>query len=213
VARRVIPPPGTAIQHLKMAICLSQMGDHVGALSSYRLALDSFLADRRSWLNCSRPDWLVFSAVLAGLPAAYALVRAELEAYWLLPGGSSLIASQAFAVSGLMSGEDMRALSPLDSLMRHPEVAWTVGFCRAVRGIVERRPADLDEGLRELLAAHRGQVRLGLVAWAPEGYLCLPAMALGMLAPDRGLALQVESEYLAPEYLAYLRHLAAGQRP
>ena len=47
--------------------------------------------------------------------------------------------------------------------------------------------------------------KFGGLRETPEGYLCLPAMALAKVAIDRGMAVGVENEYLSKGYLEFLQ--------
>jgi hypothetical protein len=64
---------------------------------------------------------------------------------------------------------------------------------------------DHAGGFSDLLLAHRGMAKFGGLRETPEGYLCLPAMALSKVALDCGMVVNVESEFFSQGYLEYLQ--------
>lgn len=74
-----------------------------------------------------------------------------------------------------------------------------------MQAITKQAQTVLDSALGVVLQAHRGMAKFGALRETPEGYLCLPAMALAKLALDRGMAVSVENEYLSKGYLEFLQ--------
>lgn len=191
---------------LMVAICYTQLADYVQAKRQYRLALESLLEDpRRSWHAMSLPEWLIESYVLAGCQDYLERIAEEIGSYKLDYRGSSPGALFAYALLSLAMGQDQEARDYVPGILKRPK-EWKLTFAcgETVKAIVEHDQAAFDRSLQELLLAHRGQAKFGALRESPEGFLCLPAMCLSEMALDRGLLINVESEYLSMGYLRYL---------
>jgi hypothetical protein len=97
------------------------------------------------------------------------------------------------------------ALGYAHGLFATPKLKDLYAAGQAVQAIMERNQTAFDSALAVVLQAHRGMAKFGGLRETPEGYLCLPAMALTKVAMDRGMVVNVESEYLANGYLQYLK--------
>ena len=60
------------------------------------------------------------------------------------------------------------------------------------RALIERDVDLVEENLGELLKRHDNQVKWGWLKGMPEGYFCIPSVALTKLARQRGLEVKVE---------------------
>ena len=89
-------------------------------------------------------------------------------------------------------------------LFNKPKVKYTFAAGRIIKSVIEHCQPGFDEALSDLLKAHRGMAKFGGLRETPEGFLSLSAMSLSKIALERGLEVNVESEYLAQGYLDYL---------
>jgi tetratricopeptide (TPR) repeat protein len=195
--------PDDSFEQLMVAICLTQLEEYPSAREFYGLAIQSFLGDR-FWFKISQPDLLIATYILANRTDCYPQVVEEIEAYKLDPRGDSLYAFYAYAASYLLSGEDEKANDCVARLFEKPTVTYTFAAGRTIKSIIEHSQPHFDEALGDLLDAHRGKAKFGGLRETPEGFLSLPAMSLSKIALERGLEINVESEYLSQGYLDYL---------
>lgn len=192
---------------LKTAICLTILQDYPSAREAFRVTLDDFLtAPNKAWLGTNQPNWLADTCVLADQPEfyeqAYSLID---QAYATHPLGAAPIILYAHAILQLAICEDAKALAYARGIPSKPGLKDLYAAGQAVQAVMERDQAALDAALVVILQAHRGMAKFGGLRETPEGYLCLPAMALSKVAMDQGMAANVESEYLSKEYLQYLK--------
>jgi len=192
--------------YLMIAISLTQLGKFTKALHSYRQSVQGFLNDRKAWLGTGQPNWLVYSYILANQADLHPKVCEELEAYKQHPGGDSLVAFYAYGMLHLMSGDDNGASVYVPKLTKNPRHKWIFAAGKTMQAIVEQSQVDLRESLHGLLIAHQRLAKFGSLRETPEGFLCLPAMVLSRVALDRGMEVDLESEYLSRGYLNYLLH-------
>lgn len=206
-------PPTASWKKLMVAICLTQLRRYPDAMHCYSLALQHSLEDR-FWHRTSRPNWLVDAYSLANQPDLYPKVLKEVEDYKHDYRGKSLVAIYAYAVVHLLSSADQEARRYVPELLKRSEVKWALAIGRVIEAIVERNQLDFDVALGDLLKAHRGMAKFGRLRETPEGFLCLPGMSLSVIALERGLKVNAESEYLSKGYLDYFLqgsdHLLAG---
>lgn len=192
---------------LKIAICLTVLQDYPAAREAFRLTLDDFLnAVRKAWLGTNQPNWLADTCVLADQPGLYEQSYHLIdEAYAAHPLGTAAVILYARALLRLAIGEDTEALGYAHGLFATPKLKDLYAAGQAVQAIMERNQTTLDNALTVVVLAHRGMAKFGGLRETPEGYLCLPAMALAKLALDRGMTVNVESEYFVKGYLEYLK--------
>jgi len=192
---------------LKIAICLTMLQDYPAAREAFRLTLDDFLNSvQKAWLITNQPNWLADTCVLADQPDTYEQAYHMIdEAYATHPSRTAPVNVYARALLRLAIGEDTEALRHVRGIPAKPELKDLYAAGQAVQAIVDRNQADFDHALVTLLQAHRGMAKFGGLRETPEGYLCLPAMALSKVALDRSMAVNVESEYLSKGYLEYLQ--------
>jgi hypothetical protein len=194
---------------LKTAICLTMLQDYPAAREAFRLTLDNFLhSASKAWLGTNQPNWLADTCILADqsefYEQAYGLID---QAYAAHPLGTAPIILYARALLQLAIYEDADALAYAHGIPSKPGLKDLFAAGQAMRAIVERNQTALDSALAIVLQAHRGMAKFGGLRETPEGYLCLPAMALAKVAMDRGMAVNIESEYLVKGYLEYLRQV------
>lgn len=191
-------------KQLMVAICLTQMGRYPNARHFYGLAIRGFLKDRRAWHGSSEPNLLVDTFVLANQPGLYPQVLEEVEAYKLDPRGKSLVALYAYVMVHLISGRDEEAGDYVPRLLKKPKVKDIFAVGNIIKAIIKRNQSAFDRAMNDLLKAHQGMAKFGGLQETPEGFLCLPAMSLSKIALERGMEINVESEYLSKRYLDYL---------
>jgi len=190
---------------LKIAICLTMLQDYPAAREAFRLTLDDFLNSvRKAWFTTHQPHWLTDTYMLADSPALYEQTWRELHTFKMEPR-PGLWGLYAYGSLCLAGGKDAEALKYVTGLLAKPKYKDMFAAGQAVQAIVDHNQADFDHALVTLLQAHRGMAKFGGLRETPEGYLCLPAMALSKGAMDRGMAVDVESEYLPKGYLEYLQ--------
>jgi hypothetical protein len=192
---------------LMIAICLAMLQDYATARETFRNTLDDFLNSvRKAWLITNQPNWLADTCVLADQPEFYEQAYRDIvEAYKARATRAAPVNVYARALLRLAIGEDAEALSYARGLFATPKLKDLYAAGQAVQAIMERDQTALDGALVVVLQAHRGMAKFGGLRETPEGYLCLPAMALAKVALDRGMAVNVESEYLSKGYLEYLK--------
>jgi hypothetical protein len=196
--------PNRPSQQLMTAICLTQLGEYPDALRFYGQAIHNFLENRQSWHGSSQPNWLVDTLNLANQPNLHLKVLEEVEGYKLDPRGQSLVALYAYALMCLILGKDEETSKYVVGLGKKPKIRDTFAMGETIKAIIERNQAAFDVALNDLVEAHRRLVKFGGLRETPEGFLCLPAMSLSKIALERGLEINVESEYLSRGYLDYL---------
>jgi len=190
---------------LKAAICLSMLQDYPAAREALRFTLDDFLNSvRKAWYTTNQPHWLTDTYVLADTPALYEQTWRELHTFQLAPR-PGLWGLYAYGSLCLVGGKDAEALTYVAGLLAKPKYKDMFSAGQAITAITAHDQMCLDAALADLLDAHRGMAKFGGLRETPEGYLCLPAMALAKVALDRGMAVNVENEYLSKGYLAYLK--------
>lgn len=194
---------------LKTAICLTMLQDYPAAREAFRLTLDDFLhSASKAWLGTNQPNWLADTCILADQSEFYEQAYRDIvEAYKTRSTGAAPINVYARALLQLAIYEDANALAYAHGIPSKPGLKDLFAAGQAMRAIVERNQTALDSALVIVLQAHRGMAKFGGLRETPEGYLCLPAMALAKVAMDRGMAVNVESEYLVKGYLEYLRQV------
>jgi tetratricopeptide (TPR) repeat protein len=203
--------PDDAYFQLMVAICLTQLGDHVTAQNFYRLSLAAAFRDRQ-WQFTGIMHGLVDTYLLANQPDSLPRLLAEIEAYKQDRKGTSLEALYAYSIASLLSSRDEEALGHVLNMLKKPKVKWTYAAGKAIQALIERDEPGFDQALEELLKAHRGMATVGGIRESPESFLCLQAMSLAWLASERGMAANAESEYLNKGYLQFLRGQALASK-
>ena len=196
-------PPSSSGKQLLAAICLTKLGDYPEAQKAYSTSLRSALVDRL-WHLSGEINELVDTLVLSNDSSLLPRVLDEVEAYKLDRRGDALYPLYAYAITCLLVGEDDRANDHVVGLLNKPKIKDTFATGLTIRAIVERDQSAFEAALDGLLRAHRGRAKFGGLRETPEGYLCLPAMALSKLALDRGMQVELDNEYLSRGYLDHL---------
>ena len=192
---------------LKIAICLTMLRDYPAAREAFRFTLDNFLRSAsRAWLGTNQPNWLADTCVLADQPEFYEQAYQDIiEAYRMRPTGAAPVNMYARALLRLAVYADDEALAYVQRIPSKPGLKDLFAAGQAMQAITKRNQTSLDSALAVVLQAHRGMAKFGGLRETPEGYLCLPAMALAKVAIDRGMAVGVENEYLSKGYLEFLQ--------
>jgi len=186
------------------AICLTKLGRFASAEDAYRFALRGFLDRPRDWRVPGLPNNLVDCYLMANAADVRPDVVREVEAYKSDRRGRALVPLYSYAVLSVAGGSDQEALQHAEGLLAKPRVKWTWAAGQAISALVDQDHAGLRESLDELLAAHRGMAKHGALRETPEGFLCMPAMSILLLARRRGLLISVTSEYVSMEYVEHL---------
>lgn len=192
---------------LKTAICLTVLQDYHAAREAFRLTLDDFLnATNKAWFGTNQPNWLADTCVLADQPEFYEQAYQDIiEAYRMRPTGAAPVNMYARALLRLAVYEDSEASAYVQRIPSKPGLKDLFAAGQAMQAITKQAQTVLDSAVGVVLQAHRGMAKFGALRETPEGYLCLPAMALAKLALDRGMAVSVENEYLSKGYLEFLQ--------
>jgi tetratricopeptide (TPR) repeat protein len=193
----------TSPRHVKVAICLTQLGRYKEARRHYNRALESSFRDR-FWHDSSQPNWLVDIYALGNRSDLSAQVYEAVEAYKLDPRAKALWAQYAYAAVRLLTGQEVDVQEYVSELLSKPKFKKTFAIGKTLQAIVDQDQSSFDLALDELLRAHRGQAKFGGLRETPEGYLCLSAMSLSKVALQRGLPINAQSEYLSLRYLDFL---------
>jgi len=195
------------IDYLHSAICSTQYGKYEEAKRLYAEATRKFVEQPRLWQIAGTPNRMVDSYVLANRERLFPLVNNMLKQYEDHETDWTYWGQYAFAVWTLVRKEDSEALQYLDKLLlerarKKVKVIYAMGL--TIETVVERDQEEFDSALVELIDAHSRSEKWGWHRDSPEGFVCLPGLALSKLAMDRGLVVNVESEYLPIGYLEYL---------
>lgn len=196
-------PPTASGKQLMTAICLMKLEDYQGAQHFYRLSLYSAFSDRM-WQLSGYVSRFADALILANQPSLSNRVIEEIEAYKLDRKSGSLLALYAFAISNLITDQDEDARDYVRGILNKPKIKWTFAMGMTIEAIINRNQRNLDLAIGELLLAHQRKAKFGDLRETPEGFACLPAMALARLASARGMVVSVESEYFCQDYLDYL---------
>lgn len=196
--------PDYPAMSLMIAICLTQLGNYRKANRAYRRTLKRFLKDRRAWHGSSQPNWLVDTLVMANRPRMCRKVFDEIEAYKSDYRGDSLVAHYSYALVNLICGCDSEAAKHIPMLLARPKYKWLYAAGAVIQAVIDRDQLAFGEALNQLLKAHQDMAKLGGLRETPEGFLCLPGMALSKMALERALKIETHSEYLSIGYLEYL---------
>ena len=202
-------PPSSSGKQLMVAICLTKLGRFPDARRSYSTSLQSALEDRL-WHLSGEINRLVETFLLSNESELLPRVLDEVEVYKLDPRGNALLPLHTYGLVCLLCGKDERANDYVPGLLKKPRIKDTFAMGGTIKSIIERDQAGFDAALGGLLNAHRGKAKFGGLRETPEGYLCLPAMSLARLALERGMQVELASEYLSREYLNYICNLQEG---
>jgi len=201
--------PKLGYSRLMVAICQIKLQNYKVAQRNCHIVLSNGFCKKepgyRIFLASSQIEKLPELYILAGQPLPFLpKLIAEIEAYKKDKRDNSLVAHYAYALLDYLLGEDEKALLHCAPLMEYPKVKDMFAIGEIVQAIGQMDQQMFDYSFDRLLIAHRGMAKFGSLREMPEGYLSLAAMCLAKLARDRGLTVNVESEYLSLPYLDFL---------
>lgn len=145
--------------------------------------------------------------IMAGEPCSFLeTLNIEINKYRADPKGKSPIAQYAYSLVNLILGE----LDDVSIYLNELETSKikdirAIGF--SLKALIEKNRLELNNALNQLYLAHKNLVKFGNLREASEGFICLPATAISILAVKREMNVTVESEYLPLEYVKYLTAL------
>lgn len=145
--------------------------------------------------------------ILAGEPYDFLeTLNIQVKKYKTDSKGKSPMALYAYALANLIQGK----LDHVDGYLNSLETS-NLKDIRAIglslKALVEKNQHELNSALNLLCLAHRDRVRYGNLKEAAEGFICLPATVISVLAAKGGMNVTVESDYLPLGYTKYLTSL------
>ena len=207
-------PGASPYDQVMAAICEIKLRSYATAKERCFLALQGYLRERRFWLMGSRPELLVETSILAGVSSPWdGRVAKEVSSYRLDYRGDSAIAHYAYALVELAQHADEQTETHVPQLTRVRRDAWLSSIGQTIEAISRRNQQGFDTALVGLLEAHKRMAKFGAIRESPEGFVSLAGTCLSKLALDRGMRVEVNSEYLPIEYLRYLQAFAQDGTP
>jgi hypothetical protein len=200
-------PPIYPGRQFLISICLTKLEIFSEANEGYRRALHGFLKDSRDWRGTGQPNWLIDCFVMASLPNLYWTIVQEIEAFRSDFHGRSPVENYASALILLINGKDENTTDYIDALHKKPNLKWAYAIGKCIGAVVDRNQYSFNQALEGLLKAHRGMAKFGGLRESPEGLLSLPAMSISMMALNRDISIDVESEYISKDYLKFLNEI------
>jgi hypothetical protein len=194
------------------AICEVRLGNYSSACTWFGAALKKMLEPRTYWRMSGQPNWPVNIALLSGRTDLYPSVFEALQAYRLHgctyehTGGHSPVAHYCYSVMEIILPDAGNLDFWVQDLLKRPKYKDLFAAGHAFRAILEKDQTALTLSIQALLEAHTGFARHGGLRLTPEGWLCLPAMALSILAAQNHLTMDIQNEYLSLGYLDFLQH-------
>lgn len=192
-----------------LSICYTKLGMYQEACHYYNSALRK---NRKSigyefYISSAQIDKLPEIFILAGEPHDFLeILNLQINKYRTDPKGKSPMALYAYVLVNLIQGES----NDMDSYLNNLEAS-KLEDIRAIglslKALVEKNQHELNRALNLLCLAHKNRVRYGNLKEAAEGFICLPATAISILAMKNGMNLAVESNYLPLGYIKYLTSL------
>jgi len=194
---------------LLIAICHTQLGNFSQAQNDYRQTLERGKFQKgpgyRYFVFTGEIEKLGEVFILANQPRSFRNTwKQETENYRLGPRSDALVAQYACALQCLVVYEDQCAEPHIHRLLQKPKVKDMFATGKIFEAIVSRDQLVFDSTLNELITVHHRMATYGSLRETPLGFLCLGAMALSKMALERGMVVNIESEYLSKEYLDYI---------
>lgn len=192
-----------------LAICEIQAGNYISAQNYFTSAVTIMLGPNPYWRASGQVDWLVNVSVLAGNRTNFPSVLEELNLYRISstkshPGGRSPMAHYCYSVMELMYPGQGDMEGWIKDLLIRPKYKNMVAVGHVIDAISKHDRRGFSQSLQELLVVHEGMAKYGQLRLTPEGWLCLPAMCLALIARQKGFPVTVESEYFSHGYLDYI---------
>lgn len=195
--------------YFDIAICEVLLGNYPKAQCLFSESVIKMFGSNPFWLASSQPNWLVDIMFLSGRSDLFPSVLEELRLYRfkstkIQPVGSSPTAHYCYSVMEIADPAGGNIAYWIKDLLKRPKYKdlFAAGF--ALQAILDREQIAFTDSLRLLLKAHEGMAKHGGLRWTPEGWLCLPAMTLSILARKNGLKVEIENDYLSLGYLEFL---------
>jgi hypothetical protein len=192
-----------------LGICEIQAGNYISAQEYFANAVTIMFGLNPYWRASGLVDWLVNVSVLAGIRDNFPSVLEELTLYRISatkshPGGRSPLAHYCYSVMELMypSQGDMQYW--IKDLLKRPTYKDMVAVGHAIDAISKDDGQGFTRSLQELLIVHEGMAKYGQLRQTPEGWLCLSAMCLAVIARQKGFSIKVESDYFSFGYLEFI---------
>lgn len=196
--------------YFKLAICEVILGNYSKANSLFSESITAMLGTNPYWRASGQPNWLVDIAILSGRTDLYPSVLEELTLFrtkgstYSNTGGNSPLAHYCNSVMEILFSSSGNISDWIKDLKKRPKYKdlYAAGFM--LQAILDKDQEAFTQSLKLLLEAYAGMAKHGELRLSPEGWLCLPAMTLAFLACQKGLAIEIENEYLSAGYLKYL---------
>ncbi len=196
-----------SMYHVHSAICNTQYEQYAMANKAYAMATVKYVEQPKPWQMAGTPNRMVDSYVLANEESLFLQVDHMLNQFNDQQTDWTYWGQYAFAAWALVQEKDYKAINYLDKLLserarKKVRFIYTMGL--TIQAVAEHDQNKLDSALVELIDAHSRAEKWGWFRDSPEGFVCLAGLALSKLAMDRGLVVNIESEYLPIGYLTYL---------
>ena len=194
-----------AYRQLMIGNCLVRLGLNQAARASYIEALEGYLTHRLMWASGGMINLLVESYLLAGRSDLFAKTAAEADAYRADKRALAPVAQYAFALVELIRGNLDQTQKHVAQLIAKPRFKLTFEAGAAIQELVDRHDEAVPAAIERLLQVHANSAKHGALRDTHERYICLPAMAISILATNIGININSKSEYYSESYLQLLR--------
>jgi hypothetical protein len=187
-----------------LAICYIHLENYPEAQFQFERSTLAMFKSPKLWKITSQPNWLTDICMLSGRIDLFHEVLRELELYKQLDKGDSPVALYAYGLMELLVSSGWDMYLSIKGLMERPKYKYPFSLGQILKAIVEKNQNNLDEGMKNLLAAHERMAKYGGLRESAEGFLCLPAMSLSYAAMKHNFKIEIENDYLSLGYLKFL---------
>lgn len=195
--------------YFRLGICEVQLGNYLKAKELFFESVTVMFGSNPFWKKTSQPNWLVDISLLSGRSEIYPSLLEELTIYRTTPSksgpvGTSPIAHYCYSVMEILHPGFGNITEWIKDLKKRPKYKdlYATGF--VLQAIIDKDQEAFSQSIQSLLMAHQGLAKHGELRLVPEGWLCLPAMTLSLLAFKKSLKVEFTNDYLSLGYLTYL---------
>ncbi len=193
-----------------LAICKVDSGDFEKAKMYFTDSLPYIFGKKPYWRASGQVNWLVDVVILSGNKDFYSQVWEELNKFkihgseYSHAGGDSPMANYCYGVMEMFLPGSGDLTTAIHTLLKYPRYKDFYACGIALKSILNQDQNGFSQSLSLLLKTHEGMAKHGGLRLSPEGWLCLPAMSLSILAHEKNLKVDIENEYLSLGYLECL---------
>jgi hypothetical protein len=186
----------------KKAICRIILNDFENAKIELNKSLVSMLNSPMIWKKAGKPDLLAEIFILSGEKNFRELIISILKDYKLNDKwGDSNSAHRAYGLIGVMVPELNWEIHSSSVLISNEVNKRDFYFGKCIIAIIEKNSTLFENSLKNILDEHRQVATHGSLRATPEGWLCLPAMTLGILANFSGVKTNIDNKYFSQSYI------------